>query len=713
MPDRRLPAALALLLAGACGGSSSSSSSPPPPPALTGVSVAPAAVSIILTQSRPLTATATYSDGSSRNVTADPATVWASATPADVAVSGAGVVSRGSAPTVGHSAAVTATYAGRTGTALVTLALRVAVDPSAGLDPLTAQQWYIRNTGQTGYADNAGTPGEDLKLAATYAAGWSGVGVKVAVVDTGLEIAHEDLQPNVVPGSWNFLTSTADPTSTEVTGDHGTSVAGIIAMAYGNGLGGQGIAPSAMLNGYNFITLYQPDAYFTLAMGQSTATPGTGPASADVSIFNQSFGSGNTTPMPVYATREATYLAGVSTLRGGLGAIYVKSAGNGFRVLGTVPQPPAPPPCLSGVRTSANCCAARAQGTSCQNASMDSSNTLPYNIVVGALNANGLRSSYSTAGSALWVSAPGGEYGLNASLRPGLVSWAYDPAMVTTDQSGCDKGYAVTTVVSSWFDEGLLPTSPPSPRPENASCNYTSTFNGTSSAAPSTSGAVALLLDAAPGLTWRDVKHVLASTARVVDAAEPAVSISLAHGPYVAEQGWVRNAAGYWFSNWYGFGAVDVDAAVALATSKAPPYVPLPPQKVVGFVQSGALGAGSGLPIPDADAAGVPSAVTVTPPMSGPSVVETVQVRVSATHPFPGELGIELTSPSGTKSILLNVNNGFDGTAIGGANLPATQFASNAFYGEPAAGTWTLRVVDGAAGNVGTFTSWMIRIYGH
>lgn len=692
MPDRRLPAALALLLAGACGGSSSSSSSPPPPPpTLTAVAVAPASVSILLTQVRPLTATASYSDGSSRNVTADPATVWATTAPADVAVSSAGVISAGSSPTVGHTGTVTASYGGKSGSATVTLALRVAVDPGAGLDPLAAQQWYVRNTGQTGYADNAGTAGEDLQLAATYAAGWSGVGVKVAVVDSGLEIGHEDLADNVVPGSWNFLNSTSDPTSTVVTGDHGTSVAGIIGMVYGNGLGGQGVAPSVTLNGYNFISSSQVDAYFTLAMGQSTATPGTGPVSADVSVFNQSFGSGSTSPEPVNGVREAVYANGVSTLRGGLGAVYVKSAGNGFRSLGdTIVN------CTATIRSTANCCAARAQGTTCQNASMDPANTLPYNVVVGALNANGLRSSYSTAGSALWVSAPGGEYGLNAAVYGGgAVSWAYDPAMVTTDQSGCAAGYAQAGAGSSTFDEGGAP---------NGSCNYTSTFNGTSSAAPSTSGAVALLLDAAPGLTWRDVKHVLASTARVVDPLEPEVTVStLAHGPYVAEQGWVQNAAGYWFSNWYGFGAIDVDQAVAVATSPVTPYVPLPPMKTSSPYSSGTLS----LPIPDADATGASSAITV-PVAVGITSIEAIQVQVSAAHPYLGDLGIELTSPSGTKSILLNVNNGFNG-----ANFSGAQFASNAFYGEAAAGPWTLRVVDGAAGDTGTLTGWSIRIYGH
>ena len=36
-------------------------------------------------------------------------------------------------------------------------------------------------------------------------------------------------------------------------------------------------------------------------------------------------------------------------------------------------------------------------------------------------------------------------------------------------------------------------------------------------------------------------------------------------GGYIAEPGWTTNAAGYKFHNWYGFGAVDTDAAVTLA----------------------------------------------------------------------------------------------------------------------------------------------------
>src|SRR5207247_8031784 len=109
------------------------------------------------------------------------------------------------------------------------------------------------------------------------------------------------------------------------------------------------------------------------------------------------------------------------------------------------------------------------------------------------------------------------------------------PAMITTDQSGCTKGFSTTTVNNgSSFDNGGAP---------NASCNYTNGMNGTSSATPVTVGVIALLLEANPALTWRDVKHILASTARQIDAARPPVSVTLSNGSYVAEPGWTTNAA--------------------------------------------------------------------------------------------------------------------------------------------------------------------------
>jgi hypothetical protein len=50
---------------------------------------------------------------------------------------------------------------------------------------------------------------------------------------------------------------------------------------------------------------------------------------------------------------------------------------------------------------------------------------------------------------------------------------------------------------------------------------------------------------------------------------------------------------------------------------------------------------------------------------------------------------VELKSPSGTKSILMHAANGF-----ANASVVNSRFLSNAFYGEPVNGNWTLTFFD-------------------
>ncbi len=83
-------------------------------------------------------------------------------------------------------------------------------------------------------------------------------------------------------------------------------------------------------------------------------------------------------------------------------------------------------------------------------------------------------------------------------------------------------------------------------------------------------------------------------------------------------------------------------------------------------------------------------------------------MQLSVTHPFVYDLGIKLTSPGGTKSVLLNVGNNLMSPDLTGKIL-----LSNAFYGEAADGNWTLEIVDGISPDAGTFGSWAIRVYGH
>ena len=568
------------------------------------VSIFPSSPSFPLDRSLQLAAIATLSDGTRIMVATE--STWSSGTPTSVRVAG-GKLSAPAGAVAGTSASIAASYGGVTSGPVTASLLPAAtpIGPGYDNDPFVSQQWHLNNTGQKAFARNAGIAGNDIGAIASYRAGFGGRGVKVAVVDSGLELQHEDLSGNVVPGSWNFLNATSDPTSTATTGDHGTSVAGLVAAVRNNAVGGMGVAPTASLNGYNYMAA-QNVANFVASTGAGTG--GNGPRSNDVWIFNQSFGVSTTTPFTPSTIREAQYLDGVTNLRGGLGAVYVKSAGNGYSDF--------------DANTAPDCSASNAAHVSCENASMDPYNTFPENVVVAALDANGKRASYSTAGASIWVSAPGGEYGMSGNLTCGgsaCPAYAFDPAMITTDQTGCSAGFATSSTIGSPFDTGQF---------GNGHCSYTNGFNGTSSAAPVVSGVVALLLEANPSLTWRDVKAVLASTASQVDAAIAPTTRSLSDGTYVLEPGWITNAAGHPFHDWYGFGAVEVDRAIAMALAYTPGS--LPPLQNTGWITGTVQGTGV---IPDASVAGALATVAVPKGLT----IEAVQVKLATDHPFLGD----------------------------------------------------------------------------
>ena len=74
---------------------------------------------------------------------------------------------------------------------------------------------------------------------------WSrsrGAGVKVAVLDTGVDLDHPDLSKNILPG-YNFVNEKKEPWDDN---NHGTHVAGIIA-AENNEIGMVGVAPEAKI----------------------------------------------------------------------------------------------------------------------------------------------------------------------------------------------------------------------------------------------------------------------------------------------------------------------------------------------------------------------------------------------------------------------------------------------------------------------------------
>lgn len=519
------------------------------------------------------------------------------------------------------------------------------VNISLRYDPLLPNQWHLSNRGQDSFASLPPTAGNDINVAGAWAAGLSGRGVRVAVVDSGLEIGHEDLKDNVdVSQSLNLVNGSTDPTARGPS-DHGTRVAGIIAASAFNNKGGRGIAYGARLRGYNLLA----------EGGQSPANKakslGGDAVSSDNDVFNQSFGIGasvvNKSLQP-FNNFDGEINFNITTLRGGRGALGIQSAGNEFEA-------------QSGDRST--CGYANQFGVTCGHVASDTRRASTYPIVVGAMAADGKKSSYSTTGASIWIAAPGGEYGYSSSYVSSSNPNIFKPAIVTTTSTGCSNYSQAFNALDSLGANPLA-----------AQCQHTAQMNGTSAAAPIVSGVVALMLEANPQLTWRDVKHILASTATVVDVSFRPISYTglLPSGALTLEQGWVRNAAGYFFHNWYGFGQVDAARAVAMAKG----YKAFLPPRNDGLTFT--LRATQDIVIPSTSSYNFTANVT-----SGMSVVEGVVLFMNFDTPGVYCNQVEVTSPSGTKSILLNGGAGFTQQAVREVRL-----ASNAFYGESAVGVW-------------------------
>jgi subtilisin family serine protease len=120
-------------------------------------------------------------------------------------------------------------------------------------DPYFNQQWHLKNTGQI-INGVGGTIGEDVNVVSAWNCfGVSGKGVQIGIVDSGLDIAHTDLQHYLGNGidSWDFTpplnsNPSALPNYVDAAGDdsensHGTSCAGVAAASGNNAIGGTGV----------------------------------------------------------------------------------------------------------------------------------------------------------------------------------------------------------------------------------------------------------------------------------------------------------------------------------------------------------------------------------------------------------------------------------------------------------------------------------------
>ena len=472
------------------------------------------------------------------------------------------------------------------------------------------QQWHLNNTDDTDV--------NPLNISCNNGASvCNGQGVHVRVVDAAVQISHCDLINNSSGDHYNFITrSTGAETSFDghPFDSHGTAVAGLIA-ASANSVGVNGVAPNATIGSYNLLSpkVSVSDANAIISMTRNIA---------NVAISNNSWGfiSPNIHILP--ATQELALQTGLSQGRNGLGTIYVWAAGNsrGF---------------LYG--------------------NDDGYVSNRFIIAVAALLRNGRFTSYSTPGSNLWISAPGGDSSCPSEL------------MFTTDLEGT-HGYNTEFSARS-SDLG--------------NADYTRCFNGTSSAAPVAAGVVALLLQHSPTLGWRDVREILARSAVQTDPTH---------------SDWRTNMAGLTFNHDYGFGRIDAARAIAMASTWQ--NVTTPMQTLVS-TQS------TNLRIPDMNTAGVTNQIVIQ--NSTMTHIEQLEVIVDVAHSYPGDLTIVLSHTSGSQTTHSTLQITLPRL---GTNLPRKKLISNAFFMEPANGTWTLNISDRATSDTGTIRGWTLNLYG-
>ena len=264
-----------------------------------------------------------------------------------------------------------------------------------------------------------------------------------------------------------------------------------------------------------------------------------------------------------------------------------------------------------------------------------------YTIAVGAINWQGEQTSYSETGPNILVSAPSHN---NSELL--------DAAIFTTDIMG----------------EG-----------GNSEGNYTSVVGGTSVTTPMVAGVVALMLEANPDLTWRDVQHILVRSSQKVDSNHP---------------GWFKTEANRDYNNAYGYGLVDAAAAVNIAEN----------WQSVGSevsVNTGRIVVDSY--ILDDNNAGVTSEIFVHQSIN----LETIEVSVKIDHSDRGDLNLFLESPNGIISELVRENN-----ADLEENYNNWSFTTVVHWDENSFGLWKLKVNDTEDKTSGTWKYWNMTMYG-
>ena len=319
------------------------------------------------------------------------------------------------------------------------------------------QQWHLAKTSIGGQVINA-----SANVAAAHAL-TRGEQVTIAIIDTGIDIDHDEFASSgkiVAPRDVSSADNDPRPLPGE---DHGTACAGV-ACADGS-VGASGVAPMARLMPIRFASQLGSQAearafVWAADHGADVISCSWGPedgnwARPDDPLHNRRV------PLP-----DSTRLAidhAVTKGRGGKGCIILFAAGNG-------------------------------------NESVDLDGYASYDkvLAVAACNDRGRRSVYSDKGDAVFCAFPSNDFRWPAEGRPAPLT----PGIWTTDVSGTG-GYNPDPITGAIVGD--------------QKGNYTNSFGGTSSACPGAAGVAALILARNPALRWQEVKETLRRSCDRID----------------------------------------------------------------------------------------------------------------------------------------------------------------------------------------------------
>ena len=247
-----------------------------------------------------------------------------------------------------------------TGTGAYIGTQEIAPDPALiPSDSVFSSQWHLHNTSYSRADLNVTEVWDD----------YTGAGVVVGIMDTGIDYLHPDLAPNYRTDlDYDARDGDSDAFASASDDNHGTAVAGMITGAI-NGSGSVGVAPDAQITGFRI--------GFGVGPGGQDVTQFQNALSVDVlnnswgygGFFYDNFDSGS------FAAERNAIVNLVTNGRGGLGTNITFSAGN-------------------SVDTG-------------DNVNYHSFSNSPYTIAVGATTISGSLASFSTPGAAVLTSAPG------------------------------------------------------------------------------------------------------------------------------------------------------------------------------------------------------------------------------------------------------------------------------------------------------------------